>query len=86
MIFPRLLLLDLSNNQLTGLLPEEWGKDGAWPVLKQLAMGWNNLTGIIPDSWVDDFVSFWCLHLLEWGSLKVPALVKNLKSHLEVEG
>lgn len=56
MIFPRLLLLDLSSNQLTGPLPEEWGSNGAWPELKQLAMGSNRLTGTIPDSWVVDYV------------------------------
>jgi hypothetical protein len=45
---PRLTVLDLSGNRLTGQLPVDWS---SWSSIQDLDLTYNKLTGSLPDSW-----------------------------------
>lgn len=47
----QLTVLHLTNNELSGALPPEWGEPGAFPALLELDMSFNLLNGSIPDAW-----------------------------------
>ena len=50
-VLTNLSTVALSNNQLTGPLPESWGENGNLPGLQSLDVSANNLSGPLPSVW-----------------------------------
>ncbi|CAK0772056.1 hypothetical protein CVIRNUC_003924 [Coccomyxa viridis] len=64
--FPNLVALDLINNNIGGMLPLEWGLNGMFPKLANLALSYNPpLSGPLPTAWGSDNSSFQSLRLFE---------------------
>lgn len=47
----KLRTVDLSFNQLTGSLPEEWGSSQSLPAVRELLLTSNQLSGSLPPAW-----------------------------------
>ena len=50
-VFTNLSTVALSNNQLTGPLPDSWGENANLPGLQSLDVSANNLSGPLPSVW-----------------------------------